>query len=215
MVGRHRHFLVDNTITLLARKKVVVSLEEDRDPVLGHQLMDGGLPSGPFLREFPVAMFAPTAPFKQVGHVNAAPTRAQHMMGKDKLVPGMALFKCPFEPPVLRLPERGTPPVPVLVPLMAHLVAAAPFKSVVHKRGRVPIAIQNDKMGIAPSPGIIIPQWTNVLEMLIIACVETIGLRHGEIAATRVLGPDRDVVANIGLVKVKQRGLFVVPIDQE
>ena len=51
---------------------MVMTLEENRDAMLDHELMDGQFPTGPALGEFPIAAFVPAAPFIQITFVHAA-----------------------------------------------------------------------------------------------------------------------------------------------
>ena len=64
VVRRIRHRLIDDAVEFLARKDMVVGLEEDRDAVLHHELMDRKIPIRPLLVEFPDAFIRVTAPLE-------------------------------------------------------------------------------------------------------------------------------------------------------
>ena len=119
----------------------------------------GNSQPGRFWAELPIAPPVPAAPFIQVGLLNAAAARAENVMGEDELVFGFALLERLLEPMVLRIAERDSPPVAILVSVMALLaVATSSVQTVVHQRGRVPVAIQDHEERVAPRPGIIVPQ---------------------------------------------------------
>ena len=175
----------------------------------------GNSQPGRFLAELPIAPLVPAAPFIQVGLLNAATARAEHMMGEDEFVFGFALFERPLEPMVLRVAERDSPPVAILVSVMALLAVIAPLKPVVHQGGRVPVVVQDHEERVAPRPGIIVLQRPNGFQRLGVAGVKAIGSGHGKIAVAGILGPDRDIMANVGLVEIEQRRLFVISVDQK
>ena len=89
------------------------------------------------------------------------------------------------------------------------------MKPVVHLRGRLPVVVQNHEERVAPGPGIIVLQQADGFQRLGVAGVKSVGRGRGKIPVAGVLGQNRDIMADVGLVEIEQRRLLVIAIDQK
>ena len=112
-----------------------MTLEEDRNAVLCHHLLDREFPAWASCAEFPGALLVVAAPFKQPGIFDATPSRPLDMVGKDEFVPGITLAECFFEPQVLGFTKGNPPRVPCF---------SATFpRDVIHGDRRMPVWINH------------------------------------------------------------------------
>ena len=117
--------LVDHTIQLLTHENVIVSLEEDGDMSIHHQLVDGLIPAGPVSNQV-----ISIAPLEGIGKLDAASSSTIDVMSKNKLISGGAGFEGLFEPPVLGFAQGDIPQVALLL----FIVVSA--KLVIHSFSR-------------------------------------------------------------------------------
>ena len=137
-------------------------------------------------------------------------------MREDKFVFRLALFERPLEPLILRIAEREPHQSRSLLPAWPPLSPPPScLKAIVHLRGRMPVIVQHHKQRVAPRPGVIILQQPDGFQRRGIAAVKTIRRGRGIKAVAGVLCENRDVVANVGLVEIEQRRLFVIAVEQE
>lgn len=105
-IGGCRQGLIDYAVELLPREEMIVTLKENCDMVIGHQLMNGFIPAGTMRGET-----GRVTPFKSIGEFDAAASRAKHMMSEDEFIFYAAGFERLLEPLILRVAEGDLPQV--------------------------------------------------------------------------------------------------------
>jgi len=200
-VGGDGQGQVGDAVEFLAGEEMVVPLEKDGHAGVGHDLLDGPVPAGTVRGKA-----RGVAPFKGIGHFDAAAPGAVDVVGKDEFVAGGAVLECLAEPLVLRVAEGDVPKVAVVFASVAGAIG------VVHGFGGVPVGVDNHKQCIAPGEGVIVSQLADVLDRFRVAGVEVVGGRQGVVGVAGSLRPDRHVIRCA--VEVGEGGLFVVAIDQ-
>ena len=77
----------------------------------------------------------------------------------------------------------------------------------------MPIVVQDHKEGIAPSPGIVVPEGPDGLQGVFVSRIKPIRCGGGVIKVAGFLGSDSDLVSNVRLIEIEQGGLLVIPVE--
>ena len=218
-VGGVGRGLIDHAVTLLPGEEVVVTLKEDRDTMLDHELMDGQLPSRAFLAEFPGAVVASSAPFIEIRHLHAAAPCTQDMMREHEFVLSAALLECVLEPLVLCVAHTHGPPVAASPPGLAASIRSPGVTPAfvttcgVYGHWRMPVRVHHHKQGIAPGPCVVIPEKPNRIDLFGIARVECVRRRQRiETCAGSACEHGRIIRCVVQEVSCR---LLMIAIDQE